>query len=59
MLRANFTIKVVGGVVLALGAIALALKALTPDYAGVRAGRLDAGYLNRITRRGTPRFTGP
>jgi predicted CXXCH cytochrome family protein len=45
MLRANFTIKVVGGVVLALGAIALAIKALTPDYAGIRAGRLDAGYL--------------
>jgi predicted CXXCH cytochrome family protein len=34
-----------GVVVLALGATALTLWALTPDYAGVRAGHSDVGYL--------------
>jgi predicted CXXCH cytochrome family protein len=45
MLRASFSIKVVGAVVLITVTIALAIPALTPDYAGVRAGRTDAGYL--------------
>jgi hypothetical protein len=45
MLRARFSIKVLGIVVLVTGMILLAVRALTPQYAGVRAGRMDAGYL--------------
>ncbi len=33
------------GVLLAVTAIALTIRALTPDYASVRVGRADAGYL--------------
>ena len=45
MLRANCSIRILGGVLLAVTAIALTIRALTPDYAGVRIGRADAGYL--------------
>ena len=37
--------QVWGGVLLAVTAIALTIRALTPDYASVRVGRADAGYL--------------
>lgn len=45
MLRANFSIRVLGGVLFAITAIAFTIRALTPEYGGVRAGRIDAGYL--------------
>lgn len=35
-----------GGTALVLAGVALTLRALTPDYAGVNAGRPDAGYLS-------------
>ena len=34
-----------GGSVCAVAAVALTIRALTPNYAGVRIGRADAGYL--------------
>src|SRR3954471_2081653 len=45
MLRARFSIKVLGIVMLVTGMILLVVRALTPQHAGVRAGRMDAGYL--------------
>ena len=55
-----------GGVLLALTAIALTIRALTPDYASVRVGtgrrrlsrirRLPEMPCDRITRRGARHF---
>lgn len=44
-LQYSSRIKTWGGVALAITAIALTIRVLTPGYASVRAGRADAGYL--------------
>lgn len=43
--KARASVILLGAILLATFGIALAIRVLTPDYAGVRAGRMDAGYL--------------
>jgi predicted CXXCH cytochrome family protein len=45
MMKIGRVFLALGGSVCAVAAVALTINALTPNYAGVRIGRADAGYL--------------
>jgi hypothetical protein len=66
--RSASAITICGFVLLAIALVAATIRVATPDYAGIRAGRVDAGYLNQtiagnatkeITRRGMRLFIAP